>query len=741
MPGFPIPSDNAAARRIPVRLRPDLAFHPQQFAGDRYWLVKDPLSLDYFHLRDEEYAILNMLDGRTSLEDIRRRFESAFAPLQVTVEQIHTFIGRLHQTGLLLADTPGQGDELIERGRRRRYRKWLQSAGSLLAIRFRGIDPDSWLKAIYPSCRWLFSAWFLGACLVLCLAAGMLVAVRFDTLLSRLPDIHAFFTARNLVWLAGALAVAKVLHELGHALTARHFGAECHELGFFLLVFTPCLYCNVSDAWLLKSKWERIAVSAAGMVVELVLASICTFLWWFSEPGLFNTVCLSMMGVCSVNTVFFNGNPLLRYDGYYILSDAIEVPNLALRSQSLTFQWLSHWCLGIETPPDPSMSRSRKLFLVMYQIASTVYRWVLVLAILWFIHRFLKPYGLQSLAASFALVVFAGMIASPAWTLASVLRDPFRRRMISRASALRTSILIAVVLGAAAFIPLPRSIIAPAVLEPTDSRQVYVVVPGTLAKIVPLGTAVEKDQEIARFVNLDVEREVAELLGRRNQQRVQLQNLRLRLAADSTVTSEIPPAEEALADTESRLKQRQEDQRRLILRAPARGIVLPPPARPDPPYMDRHLDAWRGTPLDDRTIGAYMETGTLVCLVGNPSNLEATLLINQSDMRFVRRGQRVRLRIDELPGRVLGGTIEEIGDTELITLPRELAVGNELPMHRDTDGRLRPTEITYHARVALDAHIAPLLTATRGRARVFVAPEPLLRRTWDCMESTFNFKL
>jgi putative peptide zinc metalloprotease protein len=724
-----------------LRVRPDLVFHAQHYGGDRYWLVKDPLTLNYFHLRDEEYALLSMLDGHTSLGDIRRRFESAFAPLRVSLEQIHAFIGRLHQTGLLLADTPGQGDEMIERGRRRKYREWMQVATNLLAIRFRGIDPDAWLRKIYPACQWLFSGWFLGACLAMCCAAGLLVVLRFETLQAKLPDLQSFLTARNIFWLAAALAGAKVIHELAHALTARHFGAECHEIGVFLLVFTPCLYCNVSDAWLLNSKWQRIAVSAAGMVVEIVLASACTFLWWFSEPGLFNTICLSVMGVCSVSTVFFNGNPLLRYDGYYILADWAEVPNLGLRAQMLTYRLLSSWLLGIEHPPDPSLSQGRKLFLVIYQVASTIYRWLLVLGILWFLHRVLKPYHLEALAVAFGVVVFTGLLVSPLWSLTSLLRDPARRRMMRRGHVTRAAVLLSLSLGFVALVPLPRSIIAPAVLEPKDAKYIYVVVPGTLTKAVAAGTTVEKDQEIARLVNLDVEKEIAELVGQRNQQRLQLQNLRLRLAADSTVASEIPPAEEALADTESRLRQRRGDQRRLILRSPTHGIVLPPPARLEPPYVERRLDDWLGTPLDERSLGAHLDTGTLICQVGNPEQLEATLLIGQADMRYVRQGQRVRLRIDELPGQVLGGTIEEVGNIELKTLPRELAVGNELAVHRDAEGQLRPTETTYQARVALDPHGAPLLTATRGRARVSVAPEPLLRRLWDLLGSTFNFKL
>ncbi len=154
-----------------------------------------------------------------------------------------------------------------------------------------------------------------------------------------------------------ALAVVKVLHELGHALTCKHFGGDCHEIGVLLLFFTPCLYCNVSDAWLFPGKWPRIAVSAAGIAVEVFLAAIATFLWWFSIPGVFNTLCLNIMIVCSLNTLLINGNPLLRYDGYYVLADLLDVPNLGQQSRWLLGRLLAGFFLGSDPPPDRGASQ------------------------------------------------------------------------------------------------------------------------------------------------------------------------------------------------------------------------------------------------------------------------------------------------------------------------------------------------------------------------------------------------
>lgn len=741
MPPKPDASDSAAARRLALRMRPDLTLVEQRYGPDRYWLVKDPVALRYFHLGEEEHAILRMLDGRTSLAEIKRRFEEAFAPWQVTFEQLHAFLSRLYESGLLLAEAAGQGEPLLQRHARQRRRAWLDLFGNLLAIRFGGVDPDRFLQWLYPKCRWLFSAGFLTACAALVLAAAVLAAVQFDTLRSKLPEFPTFFRAGNLVWFAVALAAAKCLHELGHALTCRHFGGRCHEIGVLLLVFTPCLYCNVSDAWSFPGKWQRIAVSASGVLVEVVLAAACTFLWWFSNPGLFNTLMLSMVVVCSVNTLVFNGNPLLRYDGYYVLADLLEVPNLSQQSRALVNRWLARLALGLDLPPDRSLPRRRRWLVALYGVASSVYRWLVVIAILWFCYRLLKPHGLEPVAQVLALLVIAGMAATPVRSLVMFLRHPGTRRRVDRGRAWASLVAAAALVAGAMVVPLPFRVSAPAVIQPAGACHVYVVVPGTLQRAARPGDIVEKGRELGRLVNLDMRAEIAELTGQRNQQRLELEHLRLRLNDDPAIAGEIPPAEEALADIESRLRQRQIDQQRLVLRAPAAGTVLPPPQQPAPSYAPGALRAWQGSPLDERNAGSWLETGTLFCLVGDPTRREAFLVIDQSDVTFVRRGQRVRLQLDQTPGAVLEGTIAEVAQTEVKVAPRELAGQSDLLVRRDAQGVARPVETSYQARVVLDHHDHRLLVGTRGRAKVLVEPLTLGQRAWRFVQRLFRFRL
>ncbi|MFC1597472.1 site-2 protease family protein [Planctomycetota bacterium] len=734
-------SDSATTRRVALTMRPDLSMHRQRFGGEGYWVVKDPVALTYFHLRDEEHAILKMLDGRTSLDEIKRRFEEAFAPLQIGFEQLQAFLGRLYQSGLVLAEASGQGGQLLLRHGRRRRRALVQSASNLLAIRFRGFDPESFLAWLYPKCRWLFSWWFLAGCTLLVLCAGALAVVQFDVLRSKLPDFQTFFTARNLILLAVALAAAKVLHELGHALSCKHFGGECHEIGILLLVFTPCLYCNVSDSWMLSSKWQRIAITAAGILVEVVLASVCTLLWWLSEPGLLNTLCLSMMFVCSVNTLLFNGNPLLRYDGYFILSDLVEVPNLGQQSRALVGRALGRFFLGMESIEDRSLPDGKRGFLATYGVAATVYRWFVVIGILWFCYQFLKPYGLELVAQGFSLFVIAGLFIAPVGNLAVLFRNPRWRRRIDRPRALVTCGLMAAALAAVSLIPLPFRVRALVVLEPEGAQHVYVVVPGTLAASVSAGESVRAGEELGRLENLDLRREIAELVGDFNQQRLELENLELRLAGDPSVAPRIPAAREALADVEERLRQRRRDESRLVLRAPADGTVLPPPRRPAPHYLPGHLHAWQGSPLDEKNVGSHLETGAFFCLVGDPTRLEGSLVLDQADMKFVRMGQRVRMQFDEVPGRVIKGTVAEIAKTDVKVAPRELAAGRELPVRVDEQGIPRPVETSYHARVVLDEYDENLLTGTRGRAKILGDSQSLGRRLYRYLGRTFNFSL
>jgi len=278
------------------------------------------------------------------------------------------------------------------------------------------------------------------------------------------------------------------------------------------------------------------------------------------------------------------------------------------------------------------------------------------------------------------------------------------------------------------------------VLQPEAAQRVYVPVSGKLIHAVPVETAVEEGDVLAGLDDYDVRMEVEKLAGQRDRQRKHVENLKLQLVDDPSVGPQIPAADEALADLEKRLRQRRRDRQRLVLKAPAAGVVLPAARVPRQPPARSQLQSWWGNPLEPRNLGCHLETGTTLCLIGTPGRFEAVLAVDQSDVTFVRKGQRVRIQLDELPGKILRGTVKEIARIDLEVVPRELAAGNALAAQIDEQGVARPLETSYHARVSLDGPPPHLLTGSLGRAKILADPQPLLRRFSRYLKRTFRFE-
>ena len=157
---------SSSQRRLRVRKRPDLSARRQRYLGKSYWVVKEPVGLNYFRFQDEEYAILNMIDGQSSLNDIKERFEAEFPPQKITLEELQQFLGMLHRSGLIVADVPGQGHQLKKRRDERRRKEILAQASNILCIRFKGIDPERFLNWVYPYVRWVFHPVTVYLCLL-----------------------------------------------------------------------------------------------------------------------------------------------------------------------------------------------------------------------------------------------------------------------------------------------------------------------------------------------------------------------------------------------------------------------------------------------------------------------------------------------------------------------------------------------------------------------------------------------
>ena len=623
---------------------------PQWYRGVRYWCVKDPLARSYFHLRDEEFAVLGLLDGRTGAAAVCREFGRRFPHLTLTADRLAAFAAGLAANGLVTVPRAAAGAAALERGRKAAVKERVRAARGVLAVRFRGFDPTWLLGWLHSLFGWLFAPPAVLAMLALTLGAAGLVAVRFEQFAAALPAMGEFLSLANLPWLLAVLGAMKVVHELAHAVACARFGGECRELGVMFLVFAPCLYCDVSDTWLLADRRKRVAVAAAGIAAELVLAAAAVWLWTFAEPGVVKTLLLNAAVVGSVGTVLFNGNPLLRYDGYFILSDLLEIPNLAQRATEAWHGLFRRWFFSprpgdLPAPVAPGSDARERAWLLGYGVAALVYRVFLMAAIVWLVFLLLTPLGLRAAAEAIAVLTLFGMAAGPAtatwkavrgsgsalfspagwWSGARPARgagadDPAAHRPPLRPGRTLLAVLAAGGLVAAVgLVPVPEYVEAPAVLRAEDAARVFATVGGRLVEAVPPGTAVRAGETVAVLDDPDLDREVADLRGRLELAELRRDVLEARRLVEPELAGEREAAARRIETLAAQLARRERDRAELRLPAPAAGRVLPPPRTTVPPTAaasdDAPLPAWSGTPLDAENRGAWVEPGTLVALV------------------------------------------------------------------------------------------------------------------------------
>nr|WP_145119122.1 biotin/lipoyl-binding protein [Rosistilla oblonga] len=734
---------SSSSRPLSVRKRPDLTSSRHMYQGTSYWVVKEPVGLQYFRFHDEEYFILQMLDGHVSLQQIKDGFEQEFAPQKITFGDLQQFLGMLHRSGLVISNSPGQGGQLRKRGSEKKKKELLGKLANIFAIRFRGIDPEGILRRMNPVLGWVFTVpaliFFVGFGLITLILVGM----NFELFRSKLPSFQEFFAAENWLYMGLLMAVVKICHEFGHGLSCKRFGGECHELGFMLLVFTPCLYCNVSDSWMLPNKWKRVWIGAGGMYVELILASFATWLWWFSEPGLLNFTFLATMFICSVSTVVFNANPLLRFDGYYILMDWLEIPNLRQKATETLKRWFQETCLGLELQENPFLPQRNRFMFGMFTVASVIYRWVVVIGIVMFLNQVLEPYGLRVIGRLFAIIGFGGLIAKPIWESIKFIRTPGRMQKVKRSRLAATVAVAGTVIAAFCFVPLPYHIKCAFEVRPADPRSVYAGTPGQIEQVlVKPGDEVREGDTLAILKNSQLTLKLADLESEERIADVRLASLSRLKRYDSSLSGQTTTQKKMLDSVTELRRKAQEEIDQLQIKAPISGVIIPPPDKPDEDPQDGRLPEWSGSPLDTENIGALMTQESLICMIGDPRHIEAVLIVDQGDIQLIQEGDSVELKPDARRLEVLHGKIDQVSRTEMKYSPASLSSqsGGDLDTQVDPEtGNMRPINASYQARVPLPEVSEGMRVGYRGTAKISAAPKSLGWRFYRFLNKTFQF--
>ncbi|MEX2219600.1 MAG: PqqD family peptide modification chaperone [Phycisphaerales bacterium] len=458
-------------RTLKPRLRPHVQVTRQHYRGRRWHVVHDPSSNNFYRLSPVAHELVGLLDGRRTVEETWNAVLGNHGDAAPTQQEVIELLGQMYNSNLLAIDLAPETEQLLRRGRERVKRRIAQQAIGIMYFRLRLFNPDRMLSWLEPILRPLLNRWGL-------LLWAAFIAVALYNLLPRWEELASGFSdaiaPSNWVWLSVIFIAIKAIHEVGHGVITRRFGGQVPEFGVMLLVLFPAPYVDASAVWAFPSKWRRIAVGAGGMIFELAIAAGAAFLWLNTSKGeLLHQLAFNAMLTASFTTLLFNANPLMRFDGYYILSDLLEVPNLMQRSM----KYLQHLCqkhiYRVEQTRPPATAPGELAILFLYGVGALAYRVFLFFSITLFM------LGLKQL---FALALILAIWTAAAWFIIPI--GKFIHWLASspqlaefRPRAIATTVLLflagAVTLGV---IPMP------------DRRQASGVVEGVLRTGVFFGT-------------------------------------------------------------------------------------------------------------------------------------------------------------------------------------------------------------------------------------------------------------
>lgn len=459
------------------RLRSHAQLHRHQYRGQTWYVLQDQSNERYHRFSPAAYAFIGLMDGRRTVQEIWELVSTKLGDDAPTQPQVVQLLSQLHATDVLQCDIPPDIAELLHRHERTKQKKWQRKLMNVFAWQFPLFDPERLLQTFVPLVRPFFGWGGALVWLAIVIPGVLIGATHWSDLTANLID--QISTPQNLVLLWFLFPIIKALHEFGHAFAVKAFGGEVHEMGIMLLVFSPVPYVDASASSAFASKWQRAVVGAAGMIVELVLASIAIFVWVSVEPGIVRTLAYNTIMIAGISTVLFNGNPLLRFDGYHMLADLTEIPNLGQRANKYIGYLCERYPFGCEEAQVPHATPGERVWFVGYSVSAFLYRVFIVFVILMYLTD-----------QWFALGMFFAVVTAVTWFLIPLgkglgylFTSARIRRVRGRAIAV-TSGTVAVIIAALCFTPVPFRTRAEGVVWIPDEAIVRAGADGFVEKVV-----------------------------------------------------------------------------------------------------------------------------------------------------------------------------------------------------------------------------------------------------------------
>jgi putative peptide zinc metalloprotease protein len=699
-----------------ICLRPVVKVRRQNFRGERWVVLENPFSNQYFRLRPAAYEFIARLNPDQTVEDVWQQCLTRFPDAAPSQEAVLQLLSQLYFANLLQYDLAADSAQLFERYQQRRQRELGFRFLNLMFMRFPLFDPDRFLVKALPVLGKLISP--AGAILwLVVIGFGLsIVAGNFGALQVAGEGLLA---TNNLFLLYLSLILVKACHEFGHAFFCRKFGGEVHVMGIMLMIFTPMPYVDATSSWSFRERWKRVLVGAAGMIVELFIAALAAFFWAKTGPGAMHSIAYNIMFVASVSTIIFNINPLMRFDGYYILSDLLEIPNLNQRAATHLRHLVEHYLFGVKNSDSPASTRREAGWLTFFGLGSNIYR-VMVFA------------GVLLAVADRFLIIGIVMAAACliSWGVVPLVRffkylsaNPRLDRVRPRALAVTAGIgLVLIIL--LAVVPFPYSFRAPGVLVATQRTVLASKTSGIISVFqVKPGNVVQAGQPLLQMENPQLELELAGARSRLDQV-----NARLLLAIKDQSADMAPLSKlrDSISDQLAKLKA---DFANLTVRSPHAGV-------------------WVSPEITDQR-GSWLLRGGNLGVVINPAAFQIVATVREEDAKGLFGGQirDTDARLDGESGVQLSVNNWKVvpgGQQVLPSAALGWAARGEVPVAAEDNAQGNKTvEPFFEVRgdiVARDGIV--LLDGRSGKIRFQLPPEPLLprwlRSLWQLLQKRYE---
>lgn len=681
-------------------LKPQLRQHihtcPQIYRGERWYVLRDESNGRYLRFNTEAYELIGRLDGQLSVEQILSRINDG-EEQRLTQEEAMLLLTQLSAIDALRSDLPSEARDFFKRFQHDRRLRLQRAVMNPLSIRFPLLDPDRLLNRLLPWVTPLFTRAGVLLWLLLVGFAALLALTNFQSI--TLAVDPGILSPSNLILMLAVFWCIKTVHEFAHAFAVKVWGGEVHEMGITLLVLAPVPYVDASAAWSFRDRHKRVLVAAVGIMVELFLAALALFVWLSVEPGLVKDLALNAMLIGSVSTLLFNANPLLKFDGYHMLQDLIEIPNLSSRASRYYLFLIQRYLFCVAQVRSPVTAPGEPAWFVVYGLAAFLYRMTVLVAIVLFLAQQYLFVGVALGCWAVAMQIVMPLFRALRYLMtgAALTGRRVRASMIS-------ALFAAVVSASLLFSPVALTTNAEGVVWVSDQARLYAGTDGFVSELlVKPGEKVNAGTPILRMRASPLETRIKVLEARHRELEIRAASERLTNRVSSAITRD------EIATIASELAQLQEQAATLLVKSETGGVFVLPEAQ--------------------RILGRHFRQGELIGYVINPGGMIVRTVVPQASIGLVRRRvERVEVRLAERLGEaVQSSVLRETpgGSTALPSRALGAAGGGTIAVKPTEDGGLTAAEKVFQVDLELPEDLPVSGVGQRAYVRFEHGAEPL----------------